>query len=267
MAVFYDASGRRRRRFRVAVIAFAALILLSLAIFVASIGAVPSAPLLPIRPENAAFRTLHPPHEGLLSHTRRTIDWYARRIFGQGPECAKRNISNAPLAIAFHAPWDPSSAASLQRHIGQLDWLIPGWVSITGPDHHITVFPRHGRARHHQPGGASTADPADGSECAARSMGRRGHRRAARMIRRSARRCSTSSNRSCSRNHAGGAFFDFEELPPAAQRGLSRLSARRRSRRFAPHGWVIAIAVPVGDPDWDLQAYAAVVDTRLPDGL
>ena len=80
--VFYDASGRRRRRFRIGVIAFALLVLLALVILVASVGAVPSAPLLPIRSENAALHKLNAPHGGVLTRTRRSIDWYAQRIFG-----------------------------------------------------------------------------------------------------------------------------------------------------------------------------------------
>ncbi|HEX7657399.1 MAG TPA: glycosyltransferase [Sphingomonas sp.] len=257
MAVFYDASGRRRRRFRVAVIAFAALILLSLAIFIASIGAVPSAPLLPIRPENAAFRTLHPPHEGLLSHTRRTIDWYARRIFGKGPS-AQSATSDAPLAIAFHAPWDPSSAASLQRHIGQLDWLIPGWVSITGPDHHITVFPdTAGRAivnqAAHRPMILPMVQNALNDQWDSKGIAALLHDPAQRKA------LLDKLEPFLMRNHAGGVFFDFEELPPSAQRDYRTFLAEAH-RRFSAHNWVIAIAAPVGDPDWDLRAYAAVVD-------
>ncbi len=31
-------------------------------------------------------------------------------------------------------------------------------------------------------------------------------------------------------------------------------------RRFAPRGWVVAIAAPVGNPEWNLPAYAKVTD-------
>ena len=30
--------------------------------------------------------------------------------------------------------------------------------------------------------------------------------------------------------------------------------------RFQPHGWLIAMAVPVGDPNWRLPVYARQVD-------
>jgi len=29
-------------------------------------------------------------------------------------------------------PWDPDSKASLARHIGQLDWVVPTLASVTG---------------------------------------------------------------------------------------------------------------------------------------
>ena len=38
-------------------------------------------------------------------------------------------------------PWDESSTDSLQRHIDDLDWLAPVWVTVTGPDHRFTVLP------------------------------------------------------------------------------------------------------------------------------
>ena len=254
--IFYDASGRRRRRFRLAVTAFVALILLALAIFVASIGAVPSAPLLPIRPENAALRKLRPPHEGLLSHTKRSIDWYAQRLFGPGS--SRQAAANAPLAIAFHAPWDPSSAASLQRHIDQLDWVIPGWMSITGPKHHVTVFPdTAGRSIINQAAHRPVILPMVQNALNDQwdSVG------IAALLHDPAQRTALLDRLEpfLARNHAGGVFFDFEELPPAAQRDY-RVFLAEAHRRFAAHGWIVAIAAPVDNPDWNLSAYAAVVD-------
>jgi cellulose synthase/poly-beta-1,6-N-acetylglucosamine synthase-like glycosyltransferase/peptidoglycan/xylan/chitin deacetylase (PgdA/CDA1 family) len=60
-------------------------------------------------------------------------------------------------------------------------------------------------------------------------------------------------------NHAAGAFFDFEQLPPASQRDyLAFLS--EANTRFDRHGWLITMAAPVGDRSWDLPAYAKIVD-------
>src|SRR5205814_10169116 len=52
-----------------------------------------------------------------------------------------------PLAVGFYVPWDESSTYSLQRHIGDLDWLAPVWLTVTGPNHQFNVLAdRNGRA-------------------------------------------------------------------------------------------------------------------------
>ena len=135
--IFYDASGRRRRRFGFAVGAFIVLALLSAVALAVSIGAVPSPPLLPVDAEHPALVKLPPPHEPILKRTRREILRTARLLTGQPPRGVRDNTS---LAIGFHVPWDESSAGSLRRNIGELDWLIPGWISITGPNHTYTIF-------------------------------------------------------------------------------------------------------------------------------
>ena len=54
---------------------------------------------------------------------------------------------NRPLYVGFYGPWDESSTASLQRHIGDLDWLAPVWVTVTGPNHQFNILPDpNGRA-------------------------------------------------------------------------------------------------------------------------
>jgi cellulose synthase/poly-beta-1,6-N-acetylglucosamine synthase-like glycosyltransferase/peptidoglycan/xylan/chitin deacetylase (PgdA/CDA1 family)/spore germination protein YaaH len=262
--VFYDASGRRRRRFTLGVFAFVALLLLSIAVFAASIGMVPTAPLLPIEPEHPALRALPAPRAGIIRQTKRDINYYATRLFGTSaalPGLAKGQAArggNPALAIAFHAPWDESSVASLGRHVEQLDWLIPGWVSVTGADHHITVF-RDQAARDilnkavHRPVILPMVQNAvegnwDGAGSAALFADPKA--RGAFL---------DKLVPFLAANHAGGAFFDFEDLPASAQPNYRAFLAEAHAR-FAPRGWVVAIAAPVGNPDWDLPAYAKVTD-------
>ncbi|MEG3165584.1 glycosyltransferase [Sphingomonas sp. PB2P19] len=256
--VFFDASGRRRRRFALAVAAFVALFVLAAVVFVVSIGVVPAAPLLPIEPEHAALHRLPAPR-GIIGRTRRDIDYYAKRLFGVPVKPGQTaRAGNPALAIAFHAPWDQSSAASLARHVEQLDWLIPGWISVTGADHHITVFrDTAGRAilnkAVHRPVILPMVQNAvngdwDGPGSAAMFADPRA--RAAFLDR---------LVPFLAANHAGGAFFDFENLPANAQGDYRRFLAEAKAR-FAPRGWVVAIAAPVANSDWDLPAYARVTD-------
>ncbi len=260
--IFYDASGRRRRRFLVAVVAFVGLLVLSIAVFAASIGVVPAAPLLPVQRENPALHKLPPPHGVLFGRARRTANYYAHALFGRAESkpvgAAPAAAANPQLAIAFHAPWDESSAASLARHIDQLDWVIPGWVSVTGADHHITVFrDTPGRSiinrALHRPLVIPMIQNAiggtwDGAGIAALLADPRA--RGAFLDR---------LVPWLAQNQAGGAFFDFEELPASAQNNFRAFLAEAR-QRFAPRGWVVAIAAPVGNPAWNLHAYAKVTD-------
>ena len=141
--VFYDATGRRRRRFLVAAVAFALLLVLAVAAFAATVLDVVPQSALPFHAERAQLRK-PTGAERLVAQGRQTLRHTVhagKRLFRTGPAVSP------PLAVAFHAPWDDASAASLQRNISQLDWLVPGWLSITGPQHQVTLFPdARGRA-------------------------------------------------------------------------------------------------------------------------
>ncbi|MCP3733896.1 glycosyltransferase [Sphingomonas sp. RP10(2022)] len=254
--VFFDASGRRKRRFTLGVVAFIVLLLLAIGVFAVSIGAVPVAPLLPVEVEHPPLQRLAPPH-GVIRRARRSIAYYENRLFGTGRGTASAS-GNPSLAIAFHTPWDPSSAASLKRHVEQLDWVIPGWVSVTGANHSITVFrDATGRAilnrAVHRPVVVPMIQNAingewDGAGTAALLADPRARATLlAKLV------------PWLAANRAGGIFFDFEELPAGAQANYRTFLAEVQ-RQFAPRGWVVAIAAPVGNADWDLPAYARVTD-------
>jgi cellulose synthase/poly-beta-1,6-N-acetylglucosamine synthase-like glycosyltransferase/spore germination protein YaaH/peptidoglycan/xylan/chitin deacetylase (PgdA/CDA1 family) len=253
--VFYDPSGQRRRRFALGVLAFIALLVLSAVVFAASIGIVPSQPLLPI---NSERHRLAPPHDTLLKRTSRTIDWYSRKLTGETRSKVAKTAGNVPLAIAFHVPWDAQSAESLRRHINDLDWVIPGWVSVTGPNHKITSF--NDTAGRSIINGATRRplilpmiqNAIDGQWDSA-GMAALLHDPKLR------KNLLDRLEPWLLANHAAGAFFDFEQLPPSAQRDYRAFLAEANTR-FDRHGWLIAMAAPVGDPSWNLPAYAKIVD-------
>jgi cellulose synthase/poly-beta-1,6-N-acetylglucosamine synthase-like glycosyltransferase/peptidoglycan/xylan/chitin deacetylase (PgdA/CDA1 family)/spore germination protein YaaH len=253
--IFYDASGRRRRRFRLAQVAFAALVLLAGILFVGSILDVLPQPPLP-------FAVERPPVHGLgaeagagqhgpkLGHALR----YARRMLGPQPGVE----AGAPLAIAFHAPWDDASTASLRRHIGDLDWLIPGWMSITGGNHAVTMFPDAAgkaiiSAAAHRPKLLPMVQNAKDGDWDGPGM-------AALLADPRARAVALGQIDAMLRaNQASGVFFDFEDLPDDALANY-RLFLREAKARFGARGLVVALAAPVGNPGWDLPAFAAVSD-------
>jgi cellulose synthase/poly-beta-1,6-N-acetylglucosamine synthase-like glycosyltransferase/peptidoglycan/xylan/chitin deacetylase (PgdA/CDA1 family)/spore germination protein YaaH len=253
--VFYDASGRRRRRFALGVAAFIALLVLSATVFAASIGIVPSQPLLPI---NSERHRLAPPHDTLLKRTSRTVDWYARKLTGETRSKEAKTAGNIPLAIAFHVPWDGQSAESLQRHINDLDWVIPGWVSVTGPKHNITTFSdTAGRAvingATRRPLVLPMIQNAIEGQWDAPGMAALLHNPKLR------KGFLDRLEPWLLANHAAGAFFDFEQLPASAQPDYLAF-LNEVNTRFDRHGWLIAMAAPVGDRSWNLPAYAKIVD-------
>ncbi|MBS0480017.1 MAG: polysaccharide deacetylase, partial [Proteobacteria bacterium] len=213
--VFYDPSGRRRRRFALGVAAFGALILLAVILFAVSIGVVPAQPLLPFSAERPGHK-LEPPRDTVLKRTRRTIDWYARRLTGETRARTAKEAGNVPLAIAFHVPWDAQSAESLRRHIDDLDWVIPGWVSVTGPNHRITTDPdTAGRAVIN----AAARRPLILPMVANIQNGIWDPAGMAALLHDPALRTRLLDRLEpwLAANHAAGAFFDFEQLPPSAQ--------------------------------------------------
>jgi cellulose synthase/poly-beta-1,6-N-acetylglucosamine synthase-like glycosyltransferase/peptidoglycan/xylan/chitin deacetylase (PgdA/CDA1 family)/spore germination protein YaaH len=245
--VFYDASGRRRARFRFGVLAFLLLLILSIGTFVTTIVAVLPQARLPFDVEHPSLRAAkgrEPFHPAI----KRASHWLL----------PARTDHSRPLRVAFHAPWDDASTASLARHVDDIDWLVPGWISITGPEHKFTLFPDtkgraiiEGAARRPKllPMVQNAIDGAwDGPGIAAmlRDPVARGHAldRIGTML--------TSVN-------ADGVFFDFEDLPATSQRDYLTFLKEARTR-FAPHGWLITLAVPVDNPEWDLKAYAKSAD-------
>ena len=259
--IFFDASGRRRRRFALGVAAFVLLLVLAVSVFGVSIGAVPAAPLLPVQAERSAMKGLPAPRGGLLSRTARSVDYYGKRLFGATPAGAKGQggaAANPALAIAFHAPWDDSSGASLARHVEQLDWVIPAWVSVTGPGHDANVFRDPvGRAiinrAVHRPQILPMVQNAKGGKWDGTGAASLFANRAARA------KLIDQLTVFLANNHVAGVFFDFEDLPQAAIADYRTFLAEAHAR-FAPRGWTIAIAVPVGNEDWDLPALARVTD-------
>ena len=100
--VFYDATGRRRRQFTLAVIAFAALLLLAAGLFAATIIATSPEPALPFQVERQG--------DSSPSAIERGAKRVGRSIARRGKWLLNgRPARQASLAVAYHAP-SPSAA-------------------------------------------------------------------------------------------------------------------------------------------------------------
>ncbi len=166
--------------------------------------------------------------------------------------------ASAQRWIGFYAPWDPASAASLQEHGADLAVVVPAWISVTGPDHEVTVAPDvAGRALlaglHRRPKLWIMIQNArlgswDGAGVA--GLMRDPAATDALLGRIEAEAVGVA---------AAGLVVDFEDLPPAAQPDLRMFLARARDRARR-HGWTLAVTAPVADPAWDLAAIGKVAD-------
>lgn len=229
------------------------LIASAIGLFATSIVSTSAGSPLPFTVERPPVRDL-----GQLAHdTRRDVSHVLRRASWLAKAAP---AVGSPLAVGFHAPWDDASAASLGRHIGDLDWLVPAWVSVTGPTHVVTRYPDLG-AR--QIIAASTAHPRIVPMVQNAIQGEWDGPGIARLLADPAARTRLLDNLEAGfvgdKIGVEGIFFDFESLPAAAQPNYLAFLKEARAR-CERHRWRLAIAAPVGDSDWNLRAYAAVVD-------
>jgi len=107
--IFYDPSGRRRKRFRLAIILFVLLNLLTVAALFATIRVVPAERPLPVALEHGVPQP--PPTSSLLARTGKQVNLAIQRLLGTRPPSARRvgarratEIATAmskPLYIAF----------------------------------------------------------------------------------------------------------------------------------------------------------------------
>jgi spore germination protein YaaH len=167
----------------------------------------------------------------------------------------------AQAYYSFNQPEDPASAAALAAHAAALDGVMPGWLQVLGPadDIHVTPDPA-GRAAIAARGAALRVLPLVANVQAGQWDGAG----IAAMLASPARRVGLLERLEVQLQAlgAGGATFDFEVLPAAAQADYLAFLAQARAR-FARRGWRVAVAAPAADPDWDLRAYGRAADLVL----
>src|SRR5579864_8228724 len=263
--IFHDPSGRRQKRFMIAVGLFILLNVLSIAALFATIRVVPAEAPLPVALEHGVAR--RPPKSSLLVTASKRVNNAIAQLLGYKPPTARQvgarkaaaaaTAFNKPLYVGFYVPWDESSTFSLQRHIGELDWLAPVWVTVTGPSHQFNVLPdRNGRAvinsATHRPlilpvvqnFANGQVDPAGAQSLLADPAARR--------------KFLGQLEQFIAANHGSGAVFDLEALDRVDQ--VNYLFLLRAARAdFAKHNWLVTVAVPV-DEGWDYRRFSLLAD-------
>ena len=168
---------------------------------------------------------------------------------------------NRPLSIGFYVNWDDNSYPALKRTLPHLDWIIPGWLSLQGTNMELRSDVDSRALNYIQitkpnipilPMIQNAADEKwDGNGLA-------------RMLADPAARAARIDDilDFLNKNNFQGLTIDFEEVPAAAQKDLQRFLTELAAA-FAPHGYIIVLAVPFDDENWAYATYARIADFML----
>jgi spore germination protein YaaH len=160
--------------------------------------------------------------------------------------------------IGFYAPWDQASLASLRPHGDQLAAIVPVWISVTGPEHKVTVAadaPGHAALASfaHRPKLWLSVQNAllgvwDGPGAA--SLLKDKAASAAVLVRIEAE---------AKAEKADGLVIDLEDLPSDTTPDLLAFLAAAKLRCRA-NGWTLAVTAAPGGADSDLSALGRAAD-------
>ncbi len=282
--IFFDASGRRAARIKVMAWVVGLALLVILTGFGASLLLSP-----PVTGLDLPGRTAAPPNlaknlerraqkPGLLFRAehlaalarKRRLDEIAKLHRAQStlpdrllPAILKPQAGR-PLAIGFYTNWagkDDPSWPSLKRSLKHLDWVVPLWLTLDGPDLKLRSWLEHRSLDYIR---ANKPRVAILPMIQNVSAGKWDGPGLAKLL--ADRKRSDALLDQIVRFVAAGKFqgltVDFEEVPPAAHKDLEDFLSRM-SAAFGPHGWIIAQAAPFDDGDWPYKAYADIVDYTI----
>jgi cellulose synthase/poly-beta-1,6-N-acetylglucosamine synthase-like glycosyltransferase/peptidoglycan/xylan/chitin deacetylase (PgdA/CDA1 family) len=280
--IFFDESGRRAARIRVVAWAVGLSVLLILIGFVTSLALSPRVNGLDFpgrgATANPALLEKRAQKPGLLARAERLAEAARKRRLEEiaGLHRAQGALPNRvlpailkpqagrPLSIGFYTNWagkDDASWPSLKRSLRYLDWVVPSWMELSGPDLNFNTRLDQ-RAldfiRTTKPGVAilpmiqnASGGNFDGPGLAKLLADRD---RADRLL--------NQITAFIAANKLQGVTIDFEQVPKGAHKDLEDFLSRM-SATFAPHDWIIAQAAPFDDDDWPYQTYANIVDYTM----
>jgi cellulose synthase/poly-beta-1,6-N-acetylglucosamine synthase-like glycosyltransferase/peptidoglycan/xylan/chitin deacetylase (PgdA/CDA1 family) len=171
------------------------------------------------------------------------------------------NPAGRPLSIGFYVNWDEDSYPALKRALPRLDWVIPSWLSLSGPTMDLKTGVDDRVLKYIQdtkpdipivPMIQNMADEKwDGPGLAKLLADPKARQARLRDI-----------VAFLEANKFQGLTVDFEELPAKSQKDLQAFLTEM-SEAFAEHGLAIVLALPFDDDDWPYATYAKIVDRVL----
>lgn len=162
------------------------------------------------------------------------------------------------LSMGFYANWDDNSLPALKRALPQLDWVIPAWLNLQGPDMGLhsemnaLAVEAIGQIKPGIPVLPMIQNSVEGSWDGPGL---------ARLLADPARRAARLQEiiAFLEANKMQGLTVDFESVPKTAQKDLLDFLGEI-SAEFDKRDWELLVCVPFDDPDWDYAAYADAAD-------
>lgn len=251
--VFFDPTGRRRRKLRLGFLAALVALIVASVVFATTVVEVPDPAPLPI-----GFERLSPlPFRTQVSRIRHRL-----HTLLQGPPRPAPGAGSAtrPLTIAFYTSWTDESTPSLQHHIDQIDWVAPTLLSLDARGNLVIADDAPMRrvlaGALHRPLVVPVLQNAAGGIWNGEAT--------AAIMRDPARRAALVSAISgyLDRSGDGGILFDFENLPTGSQADLVRLVRETRAA-LATRGRVVAVTMPIDNPAWPAKDLAGAADKLI----
>ena len=165
------------------------------------------------------------------------------------------------LSIGFYVNWDDNSYPALKRVLPHLDWVVPGWLSLSGPSMDLKTDIDERALAYMQ---ATKPNLPILPMIQNAVEGKWDGAGLARLLADSAARAARLSDivAFLENNKFQGLTIDFEEVPPKAHKDLETFLSEI-SAAFAAHGLVIVLAAPFNDDSWPYTAYARIADYLL----
>ena len=279
--IFYDPSKRRSLRISIASTTLAIVSTLLVAAFIGSVLVLSEiddsamdwggrGTAVPVPPEIAKKVELLPAARKLSKLARRQSRSVPRSTHPQTmPVAPAKTLSTHrgivspqrpanPLTIGFYVNWDESSYVSLKKALPSLDWVIPEWMWLRGPDMLLASDPdrksldlirRTAPRTSILPMIQNAVDGKWDGEGLAHLLADPA-RRGARLI---------DIVTFLQANALQGLTVDFERVPKHAQPAL-RDFLREAHDALKARNLLLAVAVPFDDPEWDYRAVGKLAD-------
>lgn len=245
--IFFDPTGRRGIWARRALAALLLVIIVAALAFATTLFAVPS--------EGELALPLPQPHAAHLSGMSRLRHDINKWL----PHWPNHKMQAKPLNVGFYVPDDESSIASLRRHVGQLDWVVPALVTVAdgNPTPHVATD-----ARLNQMIAAMPRPPRVLPMVQNLNAGGWDGAGTARLLANAtaSRRLAQNLAASVVAHRQAGVVLDFESLPQQALHDYLRFLHMLKGA--LPPGAKLAVTAPAGEA-WPLRQIAQIADRTI----